>query len=188
MSEAGNDYSNETDLPDLVRRAVDLADKLGFKNSSAVPYGRLLRVLASAYRHGRIGESGTGCGVGTAWMASGVSLETPIVTIEIDAERAAATDEMFSLEKNIKVLNGDWKDLGRHGPFDLLFCDGGGKREGQEQVVAMMNPGGMIVLDDLTPGRTGPDDVRDWWLNATSLQAIEISVSPELAAILAVRR
>ena len=188
MSERGNDYSNETDLPELVSGAVALAERLRFGNSCAVPYGRLLHVLAAQHRGGRIGESGTGCGVGTAWMASAAGSETQIVTIEIDEQRAAETGKLFAALPNVTVLHGDFAKLGPHGPFDLLFCDGGGKREEQDKTIQMVKPGGMIVLDDLTPGRTGPDDVRDWWLSAPDLYAVEIALSPEFAAILAVRR
>jgi predicted O-methyltransferase YrrM len=186
MSDRGNDYAAETKLPQLVRRAADLAESLGFKNSCAVAYGRLLGTMAAQVRGGRIGEMGTGCGVGTAWMASSTVPQTRIVTIEADEERATAVAGLFSQVENVTALHGDSLDLGVHGPFDLLFCDGGGKTEDQAVTIAMVRPGGMIVLDDLTPGRS--DGVREYWLEAPELEAVEIAVTPDLGAILAVRR
>ncbi len=60
-------YDGLTDLPPLVQRAVDLARRLGFAYSCRPEHGRLLRALAAGA--GTIGETGTGCGVGLAWLA-----------------------------------------------------------------------------------------------------------------------
>ena len=73
------------------------------------------------------------------------------------------------------VLRGDWHELlPREAPFDLLFYDGGGKQRPDldgEQVVGLLAPGGTVVLDDLTPGRPGPDAVREFWLGHPDLAA-----------------
>ncbi len=188
MSDSGNDYSTEPALPDFVRRAAALAVRLSFRNSCAIPYGRLLHVLAAQRTAGDIGETGTGCGVGTAWMASAASKHSRIVTVEVDRERASAAAELFVDVPNVTVLHANWKVLMDYGPFDLLFLDGGGKREDQEVALSMVRQGGTVVLDDLTPGRAGPDQVRDWWLNSASVRAIEVALTREHAAILAVRR
>lgn len=57
-------------IPALVVRALALAEARGFRNSSCPETGLLLHGLASTVTTGRIGEIGTGCGVGTAWMLS----------------------------------------------------------------------------------------------------------------------
>ena len=62
-------YDGLTDLPPLVERAVDLARRAGSTFSCRPEHGRLLQALAAGA--GRIGETGTGCGVGLAWLASG---------------------------------------------------------------------------------------------------------------------
>ncbi len=75
-------------------------------------------------------------------------------------------------------------------PFDLLFYDGGGKQRPDldgESVVGLLAPGGTVVLDDLTPGRTGPDPVREFWLGHSRLVAADLTLSPTMAAIVAVR-
>lgn len=41
--------------------------------------GRLLQVLARGRAGGLIGETGTGCGAGRAWMASAVGLDTRLM-------------------------------------------------------------------------------------------------------------
>jgi hypothetical protein len=62
-------YDGLTDLPPLVAEAVRRASQAGFANSCRPEHGRLLFALASGAEV--IGETGTGCGVGLAWLASG---------------------------------------------------------------------------------------------------------------------
>ncbi len=52
----------------------------------------------------------------------------------------------------------------------------------------MLTPGGVAVLDDLTPGRPGADPVREFWLGHPDLAATELLTTPTSAAILAVRQ
>jgi len=76
-------------------------------------------------------------------------------------------------------------ELAGHGPFDLVYCDAGpGKIDHQDVTVSMTRPGGVILLDDLTPTRTD----LDWWLHSPDVVAATIWVTPQLGAILAVRR
>jgi len=100
-----------TDLPPLVERAVDLARRLGFANSCRPEHGRLLRALAAGA--GTIGETGTGCGVGLAWLASGARPGTRLVSIEIDAERAGLVASLFADLHHLAVLAGDWREIYR---------------------------------------------------------------------------
>jgi predicted O-methyltransferase YrrM len=69
MAIGGNSaYAGSGTLPPLVSSAVALAADLGFDNSCAPEQGHLLSVLARGRSGGRVGETGTGCGVGLAWM------------------------------------------------------------------------------------------------------------------------
>jgi predicted O-methyltransferase YrrM len=138
-----------------------------------------------------VGEIGTGTGVGAAWIVSALPPSVPFVTVELDAERAAAAAELFAEDANVRVLEGDWHELmPAEAPFDLLFYDGGGKQRPDvdgDQVVGLLAPGGTIVMDDLTPGRPGPDPVREFWLGHPRLAAAELQVSPSMAVIVGVR-
>lgn len=185
MSEQGNDYADTRALPPLVARAAALAERFAFHNSSAIAYAPLLQTLAAQVREGVIGEMGTGVGVGTAWMALATSPDSRIVTIEADAPRARAAAELFADDPRVSVQHGDALDLAAHGPFDLVYCDAGpGKIDHQDVTVAMTRPGGVILLDDLTPTRTD----LDWWLRCPDVVTATVWVTPQLGAILAVRR
>jgi len=56
-----------------------------------------------------------------------------------------------------------------------------------DAVIGLLAPGGTVVLDDLTPGGTGPDPVRDFWLEHPQLASIELLTTPKTAAILGIR-
>ena len=66
------------------------------------------------------------------------------------------------------MLEGDWRELlPPEAPFDLVFDDATKQlrpREDGELVAGLLAPGGIAVLDDLTPGFAGPDPVREFWL------------------------
>lgn len=176
--------------PPLVGRAAALAAALGFENSCSPETGRLLHVLAGMRGRERVGENGTGVGYGSAWIVSALDPSVPFFTAEVDGERAVAAAELFRDDEHVRVLAGDWHDvLAQHAPFDLLFHDGS-KREPErdgEETLCLLAPRGLIVMDDLTPGRSAPDAVRDFWLNHPDLAATELQVSPREAVIVGVR-
>lgn len=180
-----------SEFPPLVERALGLERELGFERSSIPEVGRLLHVLAGQRGRARVGEIGTGSGVGAAWLVSALPPAVPFVTVELDAGRAAAAARLFAEDENVKVLHGDWHELMQpEAPFDLLFYDGGGKQRPDldgEEVIGLLAPGGTVVLDDLTPGRPGPDPVREFWLEHPQLAAIELLTTPKTAAILGIR-
>jgi predicted O-methyltransferase YrrM len=188
-------YQATSAIPALVRQATALAAELGFVSSCTPEVGRLLRVLAGACTRGRIGEIGTGCGVGTAWMAGALAPGVELWTVEIDARRAALARCLLRAVPGVQVLTGNWQTILPHGPFALLFADArAAKVETPESVVAALAPGGLLVLDDLTPEDQWPpewlgraDRVRAWWLNESRLAATEIRVTPSAAVILATR-
>jgi predicted O-methyltransferase YrrM len=112
--------------PPLVRRALALERELGFERSSIPEVGRLLHLLAAQRGRSRVGELGTGCGVGAAWMVSALPPSVPFVTVERDERLAAAAAELFAGDANVRVLQGDWHELmPQEAPFDLLFLDSG---------------------------------------------------------------
>src|SRR5206468_13119298 len=129
--------------PPLVTRALELERRLGFTHSSIPEVGRLLHVLAAQRGRTRVGELGTGCGVGAAWIVSALPPTVPFVTVELDETRARAAAELFADDENVRVLQGDWHELmPPEAPFDLLFLDSGKQHPelDGEQVVGLLAP------------------------------------------------
>ena len=181
-------YANEAALPDLVRRAVKLARELSFENSCHPGYGRLLRVLAA--RGGRVLETGSGCGVGTAWMLSGLPSDATLTTVEVDPTRAAAVKALFAGDSRVRVIEGDAAKILLDGPFDFFFMDGGFAAEtGLDPVVDLLTVGGVVVKDDLKFGTNPQSDPRKApWFSHQRLAVVEVMAAPpEWSAIIAVR-
>jgi predicted O-methyltransferase YrrM len=145
----------------------------------------LLRVLAAGRR---VAEIGTAYGEGAAAIAE---TAWELVTVEVDPERAAVAADRLAGRENVELLVGDWRGLlPPLAPFELVFADGGLRDPGAwEAVLELVAPGGLIVKDDLTPGRpVDGDPVREFLLRDPRLAAAEILTTPETGAILAVRR
>jgi predicted O-methyltransferase YrrM len=140
----------------------------------------LLRVLAT----GRdVAELGTAFGEGAAALAE---TARSVVTVELDPGRAAIAAARLAGLANVEALAGDWRAALRgRGPFGLVFADGGGYA--WEDILALLEPGGFLVKDDLTPGRpVAGDPVREFLLRDPRLAAVEILTTPRSAAIVAV--
>jgi predicted O-methyltransferase YrrM len=176
-------------VPPLVERALTQAAQLGFERSCSAETGRLLHVLAASRGTRRVAEIGTGAGVGAAWIVSALPPPVPVFTAESDAERAAAARELFAADANVHVLEGDWREtLPPEAPFDLVFFDAAKHLRPDEDAPlarGLLAPGGLVLLDDLTPGRSAEDDpVRTAWLREPRLTAVELQVSAREAVLL----
>jgi predicted O-methyltransferase YrrM len=188
----------ESGLPPLVARAVETAETLAFPNSSRPGHARLLQALAAARPGGMVGEAGTGCGVGLAWMVTLADPSTRFVSVELDPGRAAAVAALFADVPNVTTLEGDWSRLAEHAPFDLLVLDGGGsgKQDGEyADPRTYLKPNGTVVIDDFSPVPTWPptldgkpDEARLHWLEHPDLLATEVQVGPGAVTILATRK
>lgn len=183
------------ELPPAVQHALDLSRRRGFVSSTRNETGRLLATLA-ATRSGTLAESGTGCGVGSAWLRSGVREGARIVTAELDHKLAEAVSEIFADDDQVEVLQADWTTLQEHGPFSLLFLDVRElKQGGPDAIYELLEPGGVVVLDDFTPSAGWPpiydgrvDTVRQQWLTDSRFISVEVMVAEDASVVVATRR
>jgi predicted O-methyltransferase YrrM len=188
-------YEADAGLPSRVAAAVDAAGRAGFSASCLPQHGRLLQVLAGGVGAGRIGETGTGYGVGLAWMASAAHPDARLVSIERDQRRARQARQVFADEPRVRIRCGDWRELLRDAPFDILVLDGGGQGKADEpplEPADWMRSGGIVVIDDFTPMTTWPpvydgrpDEARLYWLEHPRLRATEVRVTPTAATLVA---
>lgn len=166
----------------------------GFLAASRTETGRLLAALA-ATRSGSIAECGTGCGVGAAWLRSGAGKNTRVITAELEPELAHGVMDMFA-DDDIDVMHADFRSLAEHGPFSLLFLDAGSAvGSAREDLVDMVEPGGMVVIDDFVPCPSWPplvggrvDAVRMDWLSDERFTSVDVMVADDTSVIIAVRR
>jgi predicted O-methyltransferase YrrM len=149
--------------------------------SSIPEVQRLLAVLAAGKR---CAEVGTAFGEGAAAIASTAQ---SLVTVEHDPGRAAAAADRLAGFANVDLLVGDWRaELPQRAPFELLFFDGGRFEEAADSI-ELLESGGLLVKDDLTPGWVEPDPVRGLLFSHPELVAVELLTSPATAAVIATR-
>ncbi|MFT3871213.1 MAG: class I SAM-dependent methyltransferase [Nocardioides sp.] len=183
------------EVPAIVSRAFEVSRRAGYASFCRNETGRLLATLA-ATRSGTLAEFGTGCGVGTAWLRSGVRGDTRILSAELDPKLAQAAADIFVDDPQVDVLAADWSTLLDKGPFSLLFLDPGEFAELRvDQVADLLEEGGIVVLDDFTPCESWPpiaygrvDTLREEWLTDERFTAVEVMLSPDASAIIATRR
>lgn len=190
-------YLDQPGLPPLVATAARSAREADFGNSCRIEQGRLLSILAGG-ASASIGETGTGAGVGLAWLVSGRRSGVRVVSVERDERRAALAAELFADVSDTEVVHDDWTRIYDLGPFDLLVVDGGGGGKNGNpgaDVRRLLNPGGSIVIDDFTPIREWPpvyqgrpDEARLTWLTHPDLISTEIRLAPDLSAIVGTRK
>ena len=183
------------EVPAIVSRAFDVSRRAGYVSFCRNETGRLLAALA-ATRGGTMAEFGTGCGVGTAWLRSGVRPGTQILSAELDADLATAAQDIFVDDPQVEVVAADWATLFDKGPFSLLFLDSGTPSAvGVDSIVDLIEPGGIVVLDDFTPCESWPpifmgrvDTLRESWLTDERFTAVEVMIAPDASAVIATRR
>jgi predicted O-methyltransferase YrrM len=183
------------EVPEVVARAFDASRRRGYASFCRNETGRLLATLAAA-SSGTVAEFGTGCGVGTAWLRSGVRAGTRILSAELDADLAGAAADIFADDERVEVLAADWSTLRDRGPFSLVFLDARDPQSsGPDAVSDLVEPGGVVVLDDFTPCESWPpvsggrvDVVRERWLTDGRFTAVELMVACDTSALVATKR
>jgi predicted O-methyltransferase YrrM len=157
------------------------------QGATAIPEVQaLLRVLAAGRE---VAEMGAAYGETAAVMAE---TARSVVTVELDAERAAAARERLAGLTNVELLEGDvLEQLDGRGPFDLVFVDGGLRPVSDtkwEAILGLVKACGLLVKDDMSPGRpVEGDEVREFLLRDPRLAAVEILATPDMAVIVAAR-
>lgn len=181
-------------VPDLVTETLNLSRRRGFITSTRHETGRLLATLAAS-RTGTLGELGTGCGVGSAWLSSGARADSRIISAELDPAMAGDVQDIFAEVPNIDVIAGDWTSLEEFAPFALLFVDVREVMADIDRLAGLFEPGGIAVLDDFAPSTSWPpvaegrvDTVREQWLTDPRFTAVEMLIDAGAALLIATRR
>lgn len=178
----------------VVTKALELSRKRGFITSTRNETGRLLAMLAAS-KSGTLGELGTGCGVGAAWLHTGAPADARIVTVELDPDLAQDVRELFADTPRIEVREGDWSSLKDLAPFSLLFIDVNEVKENVDLVADLLEPGGIVVLDEFEPSPVWPpivegrvDLVREQWMTDERFTAVEMLIDADASVVIAARR
>jgi predicted O-methyltransferase YrrM len=141
---------------------IDTETKLyGFDMASDVLTCSLLRTLASSKPSGKFLELGTGTGLSTSWILDGMDKESNLTSIDNDEKLLEIADKFLGDDKRLTLIaidGGKWIEDNKSQKYDYIFADTWhGKYLLLEDTLAMLNKGGIYIIDDMLPQENWPE-------------------------------
>ncbi|HEX3894170.1 MAG TPA: class I SAM-dependent methyltransferase [Terracidiphilus sp.] len=156
-----NFFRSPEALPAIQVRTAELK----FDRASETRTGALLQMLAASKPGGRMLELGTGTGMGTAWLLSGMDAASTLVSLDTDEDVQSVACDLLGKDARLKLLACDaagflWRQTKKS--FDLVFADAiPGKYEALDEALAIVKVGGYYVIDDMLPQPNWPEGHGD---------------------------
>ncbi|WP_230950682.1 O-methyltransferase [Xanthomonas translucens] len=154
--------ANQIKSPTALEAILEETTRIGFTQASVRSTGSLLRTLVCSKPGGLVLELGTGTGAGTAWLLDGMDENSTLITIEKDEERSAVAQQHLGSDPRATFYVGDAATVlpvisDRR--FDMIFADTWiGKFIHLDEVLDLLNVGGLYVNDDMKEQPNWPDD------------------------------
>jgi caffeoyl-CoA O-methyltransferase len=130
-------------------------------------HGRLLRILVESTKAKNVVEIGTGKGVSALWICLGLrATGGKLITHELDSNNislARGNFERAGVENLVMVIDGDaHRTIARlKEPIDILFIDAeGGNLEYLNQLLPLVRPGGLILVDNMSEPKPCPSFIQ----------------------------
>ena len=141
---------------------IEIATKQsGFTMASDVLTGSLLRTLAASKPSARFLELGTGTGLSTAWILDGMDADSTLVSIDNEAMFLDIARQFLGNDKRLQLIltdGGGWVEQNIDQKFDYIFADTWqGKYIALDEVLTMLNKGGLYIIDDMLPQPNWPE-------------------------------
>jgi predicted O-methyltransferase YrrM len=134
---------------------------LGFTMASDVFTCSLLRTLAASKPAAKFLELGTGTGLSTSWILDGMDKTSTLTSLDNDinlldvARKHLGSDHRLTL---VSMDGADWVNNNKHERYDYIFADTWhGKYLMLDEVLSMLNKGGLYIIDDMLPQPNWPD-------------------------------
>jgi predicted O-methyltransferase YrrM len=144
---------HENSLPMWLLEIEEESRAIGFTMPSDRMLGSLLRTLVASKTGGRILELGTGTGLATAWLLSGMDEDARLITIDNDVRASGIAEKYLGSDKRVLVLCTDasnWVQTYDGPRFDLVFADTwAGKYRELDQLLSLLRVGGLYIIDDM---------------------------------------
>jgi predicted O-methyltransferase YrrM len=141
---------------------IDAATKLsGFTMASDILTCSLLRTLAASKPSGKFLELGTGTGLSTSWILDGMDAASILISIDNDPLFLKIANDKLGFDNRLDLVladGGTWVEENKHQKFDYIFADTWhGKYLLLDEVLSMLNKGGLYIIDDMLPQPNWPD-------------------------------
>ena len=141
----------------------------GFTMPSDILTCSLLKTLATSKPSGKFLELGTGTGLSTAWILDGMDSNSSLISFDNDQALLDIAQKFLGQDNRLKLVLSDGEDwvkdnLGQK--FDYIFADTWhGKYLLLDEVLEMLNKGGIYIVDDMLPQPNWPDGHQEKAVN-----------------------
>jgi len=120
----------------------------------------LLRTLAACKPAGNFLELGTGTGLSTAWILDGMDSHSTLTSIDNDKTFLSIAGKYLAHDQRLTLIESDGEEWVRNNAgqkFDYIFADTWhGKYLLLDEVLDMLNAGGLYIVDDMLPQPNWP--------------------------------
>lgn len=161
---AKHNIMNDEPIGRYPRNYIDIArttSEAGFTMASDLLICSLLRTLAASKRGGTFLELGTGTGLSTAWILDGMGPQSTLISVDNDQEVLSIAEKYLGYDSRLTLTcidGSDWVLANLEKRFDFIFADTWhGKYLLLDEVLAMVNPGGIYFIDDMLSQPNWPD-------------------------------
>lgn len=155
-----NDAQNIRE-PAAIPAMAQATRAMGFTMASDPLTCAFLRTLAAIKPAGRLLELGSGTGLSTAWLLDGMCPASTLTTVDWDEQALDVLRVHLGHDPRLTVVCRDGDEFVKSlqgQTFDLIFADTwAGKYRLLDEALALLNPGGMYVIDDMLPQPNWPD-------------------------------
>ncbi len=110
-------------------------------------------MLVASKPKGRVLELGTGVGQSAAWMLDGMCPDSRLTSVDAAPRQLEAAKRVLGSDRRVTFVTRDGAAFLEEcrETFDLIFADAWpGKFTHRERAIALLRPGGLYVIDDLT--------------------------------------
>lgn len=156
-------------LPATYSDIHDATKALGFTMASDIMTCSLLRTLAASKPAGKFLELGTGTGLSTAWILDGMDHNASLISIDNEDKFLEVARKFLGNDKRLELISSDgeaWIMRNKQNKFDYIFADTWhGKYLLLDEVLSMLNQGGLYIIDDMLPQPNWPEGHHEKAIN-----------------------
>lgn len=148
-------------FPKMYANIDESTKTAGFTMASDPLTCSLLRTLAASKPSGRFLELGTGTGLSTSWILDGMDAHSTLISVDNSPEFLGIARTFLGDDRRLELVLSDgdlWVGANLQQRFDYIFADTWhGKYLLLDEVLAMLNKGGLYIIDDMLPQPNWPD-------------------------------
>lgn len=147
---------------DSIKKATDAC---GFLQMSEISTCSLLKTLAASKPGAKFLELGTGTGLATVWILDGMDEDSTLISLDNDEMLLSIAKENLGVDKRLTLICADgneWIKKNSRLRFSFIFADTWpGKYMVLEETLAMLEKGGLYIIDDMLPQPNWPEGHAD---------------------------